>query len=111
MAESISGLVDAELSALESMKDGKERIYFMAERLPALISAVNMIGYLRGQDGMFLDFLPMDFITADIQSPLAINELAFEKRLDALLTEVGKSEQRENFRERLERYYIQARAK
>lgn len=41
----------------ESAKDSRE-LHELARRMPALISLINTVGYLRGQDNVFLDVRP-----------------------------------------------------
>lgn len=108
MVERFSGLVDKEMKKTES-EENPGRIHAIASRLPALISLVNTIGYLRGQDGVFLDFRPEDMHGSDIQGYLYKNEDEFEKRLQNLIDEVGTSDDASFYRETLERYYITAR--
>lgn len=108
MVERFSGLVDKEMKKTES-EENPGRIHAIALRLPALISLVNTIGYLRGQDGVFLDIRPEDMHGSGRQGDLYKNEDEFEKRLQNLIDEVGTSEEASFYRETLERYYITAR--
>jgi hypothetical protein len=108
MVERFSGLVDKEMKKTES-EENPGRIHAIALRLPALISLVNTIGYLRGQDGVFLNIRPEDMHGSGIQGYLYKNEDEFEKRLQNLIDEVGTSEEANFYRETLERYYITAR--
>ncbi len=108
LVEKFSALVDQELSRVESdQREGMD--HDIALRLPAIISAVNTIGYLRGQDGMFFDFRPQDIIGTGLQGAFYANEDAFESRLQAIINYIGTTKENAFYCERLERYYITAR--
>ena len=108
LVERFSGLVDQEMKKTES-EENPGRIHAIASRLPALISLVNTIGYLRGEDSVFLDVRPEDMRTSGRQGDLYKNEDLFEKRLQNLIDEVGTSDEAKFYRDTLERYYITAR--
>jgi hypothetical protein len=108
IAEKLSALVDQELSRVESNRH-EGRFHDVILRLPAIISAVNTIGYLRGEDGMFLDFRPKDIQEKGVQGALYANEEAFEHRLQALIDYLSTTKEADFYRETLERYYITAR--
>lgn len=96
-----SYLVDAELIKLEEATDEKT----LAERIPHIISAVNVIGYLRGQHNMFIDERP----PLDFQSALYKNEDAFEQRMESLISRVTESEFAGIYRNKLRGYYLDFR--
>lgn len=76
--------------------------------VPKLISLVNMIGYLRGQDGAFLDIRPDS--EGGYQDELYNNENEFEKRLtDFLIAIAPEAQRKEALKFELEQYYIKAR--
>ncbi len=79
----------------------------LSRQMPALISAVNTMGYLRGQDGMFLDFRPM----TNNQHEFYALEDGFESRLSALVDHVMNSSQKDFYLERLDSYYVKVRSK
>lgn len=79
----------------------------LSRQMPALISAVNTMGYLRGQDGMFLDLRPM---TNNQQEFYALED-RFEVRLSALIDQVMNSSQKDFYLERLDSYYVKVRSK
>lgn len=108
LIEKFSALVDQELTAIEAQqREGEAHTVIL--RLPALISAVNTIGYLRGEGGMFLDCRPEDIQGTGLQKAFYANEDAFELRLQALIDFIGTTEEAAFYRETLERYYITAR--
>ncbi len=79
----------------------------LSRQMPALISAVNTMGYLRGQDGMFLDLRPM---TNNQQEFYALED-GFEVRLSALIDYLMNSSQKDFYLERLDSYYVKVRSK
>ena len=80
----------------------------MAQKLPALISMVNVIGQLRGE--AFLDVRPKDLVETNVQGFLYKNEDFFEKRLNVLIKEVCESGENTYYLDRLEGYYLRARS-
>ncbi len=107
LVSTYSWLVDSELAKIE--KISKEHPEAMpVESLPKLISLVNVVGYLRGQDGAFIDVRPDG--VADFQNELYENEDSFEKRLHEIIESVCLNEQsQQKYRFLLEQYYIKAR--
>lgn len=75
--------------------------------MPALISLVNSIGYLRGQDGMFTTFRPLD---SEMQRNLYKNEDQFETRLQKLIDAIRDSQYADAYQNRLHEYFIKARS-
>jgi len=108
MVEQFSWLVNKEMGKAES-EEGSGRIHTIASRLPALVLLVNTIGYLRGGDGVFLDFRPEDMRGSGRQGDLYKNQDEFEKRLQVLIDEVSASDEVSFYRDTLERYYVLAR--
>ena len=98
LVQTYSFLVDAEMKLVEDEPSDS----YLAERLPALISAVNVIGYLRGQHGVFVDARP----PLDFQKELYRNEDAFEGRLAALVRRVEASASAGSYAENLRAYYL-----
>ncbi len=79
------------------------------QRMPALISLVNSVGYLRGQDGMFLDDRPTPAMY--IQSLLYKLEDEAEKKLHELIESMLASETiKERYKERLMNYFVRSRS-
>lgn len=75
--------------------------------MPAIISLVNTVGYLRGQDGMFLDIRPR----TENQNEFYGYEDLFEKRLNKLIDILMDSDEKDFYQERLESYLIKSRTK
>lgn len=75
--------------------------------MPAIISLVNTVGYLRGQDGMFLDIRPR----TENQGEFYKYEDQFETRLDKLIDILMDSDEKDFYIERLESYLIKSRTK
>lgn len=100
-------LLDQQLTLLEGYMNGKEGAYTLIQQMPALISLVNTIGYLRGQDGMFLNIRP----STENQKEFYEYEDLFEKRLSALIDFILNSDEKEYYRERLESYFVKVRTK
>lgn len=46
-------LLDKQLKVMEKASKKKKQVRDVVESMPALISLVNTVAYLRGQDGMF----------------------------------------------------------
>ena len=100
-------LLDQQLTLVEGYMNGKEGAHNLVQQMPAIISLVNTIGYLRGQDGMFLDIRP----STENQKEFYEYEDLFEKRLGVLIDFVLSSDEKEYYRERLESYFVKARTK
>ena len=100
-------LLDQQLTIAEGYASSKEGVHDLIQQMPALISLVNTVGYLRGQDGMFLDVRPR----TENQKEFYEYEDLFEKRLGVLIDFVLSSDEKEYFRERLESYFVKARTK
>lgn len=98
-------LLDQQLTLLEGYMNRKEGAHNLIQQMPALISLVNTVGYLRGQDGMFLDIRP----STENQKEFYEYEDLFEKRLSTLIDFVLSSEEKEYYQERLESYFVKAR--
>ncbi len=107
MVENFSWLVDKELKAAEdeiSANPGP----LQAQMLPKLVSLVNVTGYMRGQDGVFLNSRPFD--VSSFQSELYKNEDSFEGRLYKLIEKICETtEGAAAFKVRTEEYYIRNR--
>lgn len=78
--EQVYFLADQELKKAEEIKI-KDNHHDLALVLPKLVSIVNIIGYLRGQDNIFVDFRPH----VSFQQELYLMEEEFEKRLSQLI--------------------------
>lgn len=100
-------LLDEQFSVLEDRAKNKENLHGLAHQMPAIISLVNTVGYLRGQDGMFLDMCPR----TENQSELYGYEDLFENRLDQLIDILMDSDEKDFYKERLESYLIKSRTK
>ena len=103
-------LVDRELkkAEIEIEKDPINGPNGIINSIPKLISLVNVVGYLRGQDGAFLDERPDDVISH--QSELNENENAFESRLIKIIKIVYEDPRnREKYEWRVTSYFLKAR--
>lgn len=100
-------LLDKQLSLWEDRAKNKEELRDLALQMPAIISLVNTVGYLRGQDGMFLDIRPR----TDNQNEFYAYEDLFEKRLSNLIDILLYSNEKKFYKERLESYLIESRTK
>jgi hypothetical protein len=99
-------LLDEQMSSHEKENLDDNGLLNLATSLPALISLVNTVGYLRGQDGMFLDIRPR----TDSQQELYALEDSFENRLKKLIDTVMKSNQKDFYLDKLNTYFIKARS-
>ena len=100
-------ILDEQLSVWEDRAKNKEGLHDLARQMPAIISLVNTVGYLRGQDGMFFDIRPH----TENQSEFYGYEDLFEKRLDQLIDILMDSDEKDYYKERLESYLIKSRTK
>ena len=100
-------LLDKQLSVWEDRAKNKENLHELARQMPAIISLVNTVGYLRGQDGMFLNIRPR----TENQNEFYGYEDLFEKRLDKLIDMLMDSDEKDFYKERLESYLIKLRTK
>jgi len=100
-------LLDEQLCVWEDRAKNKENLHELARQMPAIISLVNTVGYLRGQDGMFLDMRPR----TENQNEFYGYEDLFEKRLDQLINTLMDSDEKDFYKERLESYLIKSRTK
>ncbi len=103
----IVSLLDQEFTAWENKTRNGENLADLARQMPALISLVNTVGYLRGQDGVFLDFRPK----TENQKEFYEYENNFEKRLEKLIDILLASNQKKFYLDRLESYFIKVRSK
>lgn len=94
-----AGLVDVAFSEVEKDSGVLEQVC----RVPHLISAVNVLGYLRGQHSLFMESRP-DGIT--YQKELYALEDASEKRLTDLISKLQSEGQQELLTEALTQYYL-----
>lgn len=99
-------LLDKQLTLMEGYMKSANGAHDLVQQMPALISLVNTIGYLRGQDGMFLDIRPN---TPENQKEFYELEDMFEKRLNSIIDFLLQSDEKRYYQERLEMYFIKAR--
>ncbi len=105
LVERFSLLVDKELRIFEQgVKEGK--VAEIIPMMPKLISLVNTVGYLRGQDNAFLDYRPH----LDFQNDLYKNERDFENRLRCLIESIKSSGLAEGYKRCLSEYFIKTRS-
>lgn len=98
-------LVDKEFTKCEKYSEDGKYLHDLARHMPALIGLTNTIGYLRGQDGCFLDFRPR----TDQQDHFFKQEKAFEKRLQVLIDRLLNSSERDFYEKRLHSYFTLVR--
>jgi hypothetical protein len=98
-------LLDKQFTQAESRINDENDILGSINSLPALISLVNTVGYLRGQDGMFLNIRP----SVDSQQTLYEYEDHFEARLKSLIVAVMQSNLHGEYKKRLTTYFVEAR--
>ncbi|MBI4122027.1 MAG: hypothetical protein HY461_01715 [Parcubacteria group bacterium] len=79
--------------------------YDVALTMPALISLVNTVGYLRGQDGVFVDSMPPGI---DHKAMYAVEDEC-EKELNEIIEILLKSKEADLYRRRLESYFVKSR--
>lgn len=100
-------LLDKQLSLLEDRERNNENLHDLASQMPAIISLVNTVGYLRGQDGMFLEIRPR----TENQKEFYVYEDLFESRLKKLIDILMDSDEKDFYIERLESYLVKSRTK
>ncbi len=84
MVGNLAYLVDESLRPLEIMiESGQVDEEMMLMRLPAFISLVNTIGYLRGRESIFTDIRPRE--TAHEQELIRETEKSLENRLSSII--------------------------
>ena len=98
-------LLDKQFLVWEQRTENNGSLHELALQLPALISLVNTVGYLRGQDGMFLDIRPR----TENQQELYGYEDLFESRLRQMIKKVLDSTERQLYVDTLSSYYIKTR--
>jgi hypothetical protein len=106
MVNKFAFLADYEFKQVEK-KAQEGDFHAVANRLPALISLVNNIGFLRGQDNMFVFVRPKK--VSKKQKELYKLEDEFEDRLSQLITGVLNSEYAKVYKSNLKKYYISVR--
>lgn len=106
-----SWLVDSELKIIElNIKEHPDNLDMNIESLPKLISLVNVVGYLRGQNNAFIEVRPDDVV--EYQSELYKNEDAFESRLHTIITTICVDPKNlELCKSTIERHFIEYRLK
>jgi meiotically up-regulated gene 157 (Mug157) protein len=98
-------MLDKEFESLEKYSEDPKQHNKLAERMPALISLVNTVGFLRGQDNVFLGTRPR----VDNQEELYGYEDYFEKKLQRLIDILMSSDAKEFYLRRLAQYFVEAR--
>jgi len=101
-------LLDKEMSTWEEKITDPTNITGLIHAMPALISLVNTVGYLRGQDGMF-DMGPE--ISVAVAHDIINYENAFEERLNNFIDIILQSKEREYYEQRLDSYFTKVRTK
>lgn len=100
-------LLDRQLIFWEESVKNYGSSHELANQMPALISLVNTVGYLRGQDGVFLDIRPI----TENQKEFYDYEYLFESRLEKLIGTILNSKEKEFYQDRLKECFIKVRTK
>ncbi len=100
-------LVDEQLKIWEEDTRDKEYLHHLAGRMPVIISLVNTVGYLRGQDCVFVDIRP----STENQNEFYKYEHLLESRLKKLIDMLMDSDEKEYYIEMLEGYLVKSRTK
>lgn len=98
-------LVDGELKKSEKLQEENDHRN-IAFTIPKIISLINTIGYLRGEDGVFVDSRPHGL---SFQNELYGKEQEFEERLYKLIKYVRSSPSADFCKARLEEYFFKNR--
>lgn len=106
VVEAFYYLVDEEMKWAETIKEKNDHSG-LSVGMPKLISLVNCIGYLRGQDNAFLDIRPAG-VSQELQKELYRYENEFEARLHKLILYLNASPSKVYYKECLEQYFIKA---
>ena len=107
LVEQFSFLVDVELKKFENITSADEA-NTAALAAPKLISLVNTVGYLRGQDNAFLEIRPKEVV--GFQKDLYANERVFEDKLKNLLNKISSLGQKKIYDYRIDEYFIETRS-
>ncbi len=103
-AESFFAMAERECVRMKERIE-KEGASAAVHQMPALISLVNCVGYLRGQDGMLYE-APR----SGILGPLYKMEDTVEKHLDEIIQSILAADQvKEVYKERLMNYFVRSR--
>lgn len=127
LAKTLSYLLDNELTKIEKKAKQKDWFY-VNDFMPAVISLVNITGYLAGDDGIFRDIhIPFNpkFNTYETKNgnksnpihdamiiyrhQLVKNRRDFEDRLNKLISGIMKSDISEDYKKTLDRYFTKDR--
>ncbi len=100
-------LLDKQLAIFEDFSKNEEKLHELAHVMPAIISLVNTVGYLRGQDGLFIEIRPY----TKNQGEFNKYEALFESRLNKLIDVLMGSDEKDYYMERLESYLVKFRTK
>jgi len=105
--EQYVSLIENEFAIWESRISEPTNIHDLAVAMPALITLVNTLGYLRGQDGVF-SRLNMG-IRLEMNNQLYEYENTFNKRLQKLIDVIMQSEEKNIYIQTLQNYFINSR--
>lgn len=103
-ASEFASLVKMALAKAEG--DIAQDAHAVAKTMPALISLVNSVGYLRGQDSILVDFTP----EGTDRKPLYAAEDECENRLNKLISTLLQSDEAAYYRQKLENYLVKSRS-
>jgi len=102
-------LLDTEMTRWEEKAKDQTYITELIHAMPALISLVNTVGYLRGQDGMF-DHLGPEIRHATTQKNYEYED-ELESRLNKLIDIILQSKEKDYYTQRLDSYFTKVRTK
>jgi hypothetical protein len=108
-AEKFYLMVKKELEKWEKLSEDENNLRELIHVMPSLISAVNTVGYLRGQDGMFSESKPPIPLIEDMNR-LRSNEAECEGKLDELIKTLLSSKEKEYYIGRITSYFVKARS-
>jgi hypothetical protein len=79
----------------------------LAHNLPRIVSLVNSLGLIRGQDNYFVDF--REISNTYFQKEMYINEQEMEERLNKLIDKVLQSKASERYKIEMYKYFTEFR--
>ncbi len=103
--EKYCSLLNEQLLIYEERVKNPSRISSVVNQLPPLIALVETVGYLRGQDGLFLYLRP----STNEQKRFYSLEAEFEARLQKLIQTVLRSDFKDDYLQQLQAHFEYAR--
>ncbi len=97
-----------EMQKVEILDENKESdMQALAHHIPRLVSLVNSLGLIRGQDNYFVDFREPS--NPFFQKEMYINETEMEERLNKLIDKVLKSGVVNRYKIEMYKYFTESR--